>query len=328
MTIVLIGLIITLIIALFTGVAGWIGYEAGKEKASKSYKNQVEQYKNDLEELRKRLKEVSLLEKREKNQSKKTSHSLDLSEIKDYAEAAEYSKNSILESKKRVTKKEIKTEKPKLVIIIDDIGTRSQIKAIRALPWKITPSIFPPTRRHPNTSKIALHLKHYMIHLPMEALNYKYEEDGTLRVSSSESQINEILKKLRQLFPRANYINNHTGSRFTSNIVSMERFFLIAKQYNFNFVDSRTTPKTVVPSVCKSFNEPYLSRDIFLDNKADIGYIKKQLKKAVNLAKKHGYAIAIGHPHSITFKALANSANILKSVDVVYIDEIYKMIKR
>ncbi|WOE70941.1 divergent polysaccharide deacetylase family protein [Hydrogenimonas thermophila] len=324
MTIVLIGLILILVIALFTGVAGWIGYEAGKEKASKSYENQVEQYKNDLEKLRKKLDNTSsFLEKKEKSEPKKVSKSLDLSEIKDYVEAAEHSKKSTIRQKKSIVKKEIKTDRPKLVIIIDDVGSRAQLKAIKSLPWKITPSIFPPTRRHPNTSKLAANLQHYMIHLPMEALNYKYEEDGTLRVQSSESQIDTKVKKLRQLFPNANYINNHTGSRFTSDIISMERFFLIAKQYGFYFVDSRTTPKTVVPMVCKSFNEPYLARDIFLDNKADIGYIKNQLRKAVKIAKKHGYAIAIGHPHSITFKALASSGNILKNVDVVYIDEIY-----
>jgi len=328
MTIVLIGLIFILIIALFTGVAGWIGYEAGKEKASKSYANQVEQYKNDLEKLRKKLDNASFLEKNEKSQPKKASSSLDLSEIKDYVEAAEYSKKSTVRPKKSIIKKEIETDRPKLVIIIDDVGSRSQLKAIKSLPWKITPSIFPPTRRHPNTSKMASNLQHYMIHLPMEALNYKYEEDGTLRVQSSEAQINTKVKKLRQLFPNANYINNHTGSRFTSDLVSMERFFLIAKKYGFYFVDSRTTPKTVVPMVCKSFNEPYLARDIFLDNKADIYYIKNQLRKAVKIAKKHGYAIAIGHPHSITFKALASSGKILKSVDVVYIDEIYNRLNQ
>jgi len=70
-----------------------------------------------------------------------------------------------------------------------------------------------------------------------------------------------------------------------------------------------------------------LARDIFLDNIADIGYIKNQLKKAVKLAKKHGYAIAIGHPHSTTFKALATSGTILKDVDIVYIDELYKTLR-
>jgi len=323
-TIVLIGIIIVLIVALFAGVAGWLGYEAGKENASKSYENQVTQYKNDLEKLRKKLKNIPSTKEKNKNKPKNISKSLELSEIKDYAEAAGYDKSSTLVRKEPVIKKDIKTDRPKLVIIIDDVGFRSQLKAIKALPWRVTPSIFPPTKRHPNTPKLAANLQHYMIHLPMEALNYKYEEDGTLTTRSSKSQIDLKVKELRQLFPKANFINNHTGSRFTSDMLSMERFFLIARKYGFYFIDSRTTPKTVVPVVCKNFNEPYVARDIFLDNKADVGYIKNQLKKAVKLAQKHGYAIAIGHPHRITFKALAHSGSILKSVDVVYMDQLYE----
>ena len=328
MTIILIGLISILVIALFAGVAGWMGYEAGQEKASKRYENQVKQYKNDLEKLRKKLENVSSLEKKNKNRTKKVAKSLDLSEIKDYIEAAEHdNKSSLIVKKESIIKKEIKTNSPKLVIIIDDIASKSQLKAIKSLPWKITPSIFPPAKRHPRTSKIASSLQHYMIHLPMEALNYKFEEDGTLTVKSTKSEIDLKVRELRKLFPRADYINNHTGSRFTSDIVSMEKFFIVAKQYGFYFIDSRTTPKTVVPIVCKNFNEPYLARDVFLDNKADIGYIKNQLKKAIRLAKKHGYAITIGHPHSTTFKALADSKSILKDVDVIYIDELYKEVK-
>jgi len=327
MTIVLIGLICILIIALFTGVAGWVGYEAGKEKASKSYENQVKQYKNDLEKLRKKLEKVPPLEKTDKNKSKKISKPLDLSEINDYTEATEYNKNSTVSHKNPIEKKEIKTDRPKLVIIIDDIASKSQLNRLKSLPWKITPSIFPPSSHRPNTSKIALNLKHYMIHLPMEALNHRFEEDETLKVESSQFEINLKVRNLRKLFPKASYINNHTGSKFTSDTVSMEKLFLAIKEYGFHFIDSRTTPKTVVPIVCKSFNEPYLARDIFLDNKANISYIKNQLKKAVKIAKKHGYAIAIGHPHSTTFKALANSESILRDVDVVYIDELYKNIK-
>jgi len=328
MTVVLIGLISLLVVALFTGVAGWMGYEAGKEKASKIYEDQVKEYKSDLKRLRKRLEEASNLEKVHKSDAKKVFKSLELSEIDDYIQASKSGKSDIVVEKEEIaTKKEIKTNKPKLVIIIDDIASKSQLNRLKSLPWKITPSIFPPNSNRPNTSKIALNLRHYMIHLPMEALNHRFEEDETLRIDSSQFEINLKVKNLRKQFPKAIYINNHTGSRFTSDVASMEKFFLAIKEYGFHFIDSKTTPKTVVPKMCKRFNEPYLARDIFLDNKADIGYIKNQLKKAVKIAKKHGYAIAIGHPHSTTFKALANSESILRDVDVVYIDELYKNIK-
>jgi polysaccharide deacetylase 2 family uncharacterized protein YibQ len=36
------------------------------------------------------------------------------------------------------------------------------------------------------------------------------------------------------------------------------------------------------------------------------------LKKAVDIAKRKGYAIAIGHPHSSTMQALATAKDILR----------------
>jgi polysaccharide deacetylase 2 family uncharacterized protein YibQ len=42
------------------------------------------------------------------------------------------------------------------------------------------------------------------------------------------------------------------------------------------------------------------------------------------MAKKRGYAIAIGHPHKMTMQALSSAAAIFNDVELVYIDEIYK----
>ena len=43
---------------------------------------------------------------------------------------------------------------------------------------------------------------------------------------------------------------------------------------------------------------------MFLDNKNDKAYILGQLGKAEKLARKNGYAIAIGHPKTQTYVAL------------------------
>jgi polysaccharide deacetylase 2 family uncharacterized protein YibQ len=42
------------------------------------------------------------------------------------------------------------------------------------------------------------------------------------------------------------------------------------------------------------------------------------------MAKKKGYAIAIGHPHKVTMQALASAKEIFKDVELVYIDELYR----
>ena len=111
-------------------------------------------------------------------------------------------------------------------------------------------------------------------------------------------------------------------------MAAMSRFYPIAKTYGFHFIDSRTTPKTVVPEICKRYGDPYIARNVFLDNEENITYIQNQLKEAVKLARAHGYAIAIGHPHEATLKALARSGKILKGVKLLYIAELYDKIKR
>ncbi len=311
------GTAVFVIIAVLMGLAGWIGYEAGKEHTAKSYEKRIGSYRSDIEKLRDRLKSV-----KPAPVTKPAAAKEDLSEIRDYAAAGGEGTTA-----KPAAKKELTLAKPKLAIIIDDVAFSSQLKEIKALPWKITPSIFPPTPRHPDTPKFARSLHHYMIHLPMEAVSYNHAEKETMTVESSESQMDLRLRKLRHWFPNAKFINNHTGSRFTADAESMVRFYPLAKRYGFTFIDSRTTPKTVVPKIAKLNGDPYVGRDIFLDNKPDVSYIQNQLKKAVRLAKAHGYAIAIGHPHTTTLKALAKSKAILKGVDVVYMDELYAIIR-
>ena len=65
--------------------------------------------------------------------------------------------------------------------------------------------------------------------------------------------------------------------------------------------------------------------NIFLDNKLKYDYIQTQLKKAIAMAKKSGYAVAIGHPHKITLKVLNESKHLLKDLNMVYVNKIPKI---
>ena len=217
------------------------------------------------------------------------------------------------------------TKKPKLVIIIDDVHTRAQLSAIQALKLKVTPSIFPPYKISPDSHMLAQGLKHYMIHLPMESGNTQFNKQyKTLKVSFSNRKIENRVKELRILFPKAKYMNNHTGSVFTSDYASMHFLYKVMKKHGFVFVDSRTVNSTKVREIAHGFGDAYVARDIFIDNEHKVPYIHKQLKKAVALAKKKGVAVAIGHPHTVTMRALASAKDIFKEVELVYIDGIYK----
>lgn len=216
----------------------------------------------------------------------------------------------------------IKTNKPKLVIIFDDVTTQSQINQINAIGYRTNISVMPPTSTHPNSAKIAQDLPFYMIHFPLEAKYFKGEEAHTLHIGDSYERIEKRVAQIRQWYPNAKYTNNHTGSKFTAHKQSMDYLFKALKKYDFIFMDSRTTSKTVAKEMASKYGMPYIGRNIFLDNEQNFEYIQNQLKKAIRIAKKNGYAIAIGHPHQATIKTLAKSKHLVKDLELIYLNQL------
>ncbi|WP_149709971.1 divergent polysaccharide deacetylase family protein [Campylobacter concisus] len=211
----------------------------------------------------------------------------------------------------------------KLVLIIDDVATFEHASMVKSIGLKITPSIFPATKTHPDTPNIARTFEFYMIHLPMQAKHFDSPEIGTLTINESFESMHEKIKKIRRDFPRAKYTNNHTGSRFTSDYDAMDKAYRALIEQGFIFVDSKTIAQTAVARAAKKYNQPYISRDIFLDDDPSAAAVRRELIAAVNLAKKRGYAIAIGHPKKNTIAVIkASKNNILKDVEVVYLKDI------
>ncbi len=209
---------------------------------------------------------------------------------------------------------------PKLAIIMDDIHSFSEAFALKQISLPITPSIFPASSTHPDTPQIARMFAHYMVHLPMEAFCYDHPEERTLRVEDDRATIMRRLEKIRREFPRCIALNNHTGSKFTSDPEAMRRFFSVVSRLHMHFIDSRTSPTSVAERIAPLYHLRIKSRNVFLDNEANVTYILRQLSQAVAYAKRHGSAIAICHPRPETFRALKRCAPLLDGVEPVYVD--------
>lgn len=216
-----------------------------------------------------------------------------------------------------------KTKQAHLAIIIDDMANISQVKALQALNLKVNPSFFPSDKNHIDTPKLALKFDFYMVHLPLAAINYAKPELDTLNPNDTQERIFKKIKQIKKDFKDLKFINNHTGSLFTSNEEAMKKLYKAFEKEGLIFVDSKTIASSKAPKVAKALGQIYIQRDVFLDNQDDVAYIKKQLMDAVKLAKKKGFAIAIGHPRKNTFKALEQSKDLLESVELVYLSEIY-----
>jgi polysaccharide deacetylase 2 family uncharacterized protein YibQ len=308
------------------------GYFLGQQDRGNSQTSIVKTYKSyDIESKKKLLDDLSKI-KTQKPQEKKETSVSKVPKIEKQTVVKTLPAKKVKEEKKIQALKKQKNislaalgGKPKLVIIIDDVSTSAQLKRIKALDIKVTPSIFPPSELSMKSHRFAKGLDHYMIHLPMSSSSKQFNKQfKTLKTTYTKVQIEARAKELRRLFPTARYINNHTGSVFTNDYKAMQTLYTALRNEDFVFVDSRTIASTKVPRIAAKFGDAYVARDIFIDNEHTVPYIHTQLRQAVTMAKKKGYAIAIGHPHRMTMKALRSAGGIFKEVELVYIDEIYK----
>ena len=302
------------------------------EKNLETEENKKEIFEQELKkdilkevlEKQKEIEKSKIEEKVEIKQAKEPSKEIEDEIIE---EKTKIEKPAIKEKKELITKKDrykydLKT-KPKLVIIIDDVVSKSQKDKILNIGYPITMAFLPPNSGHKESAIIAQNLPFHMIHFPMQASkNFKNIEVNTLNISDSYETIEARVKQLRVLYPNATYTNNHTGSVFTENYEAMDKLFRALKKYNFIFVDSKTTPNSVAKELSIKYQMPYIVRDTFLDNDRSFTAIQNQLKDAIRVAKKQGFAIAIGHPYEVTFKVLKESKHLLNDVEPIFLNKL------
>jgi len=214
-----------------------------------------------------------------------------------------------------------KIEKPKeklpcrISIIIDDIGWNLDvIKEVEDIKQPLNLSVLPFT---PYGEEIIEKLKNknfeFMLHLPLEPLPPNSCLDkGAINTKMSEEEIREKFNAdIEPLYSYVKGVNNHMGSLFTSNREKMEILLEEIKERNLFFIDSKTSSNSYGYSIAKKLGIPTGQRDVFLDYSPeekfpDPEYIREQLYKLVQQAKKKGRAIGIGHPRKNTFEVLKN----------------------
>ncbi|MBU1195586.1 MAG: divergent polysaccharide deacetylase family protein [Proteobacteria bacterium] len=203
----------------------------------------------------------------------------------------------------------VKDHVPKIAIIIDDIGYDRKIaRALSDLNPDITFSVLPFSPFGKSISE-KLHQKGFqlMLHLPMEPVEYPDVNPGPGAILSTmpPDVLLENLKKAIQDVPYVEGVNNHMGSKLTMQSDQMNQIFTILKKDNLFFIDSRTAPKSACKASARLLQIRFAQRDVFLDNVQDEKYITGQFKQLIRHARKHGFAIGIGHPYKATLDALS-----------------------
>jgi hypothetical protein len=94
------------------------------------------------------------------------------------------------------------------------------------------------------------------------------------------------------------------GSKATEDPRVMKALMEIIKKEGLFYVDSHTSPRTVGPQAARQAGVAFGSNDRFIDQEKDLEAIKKAIRLAMKKAKREGKAIAIGHPHPLTARAI------------------------
>jgi len=195
----------------------------------------------------------------------------------------------------------------RVAIVIDDLGVdRRRTERTIALKGPLTLSFLAYASDLPHLTEAARHAGHeLLVHVPMEPMSHS-ENMGPNGLAIDLSR-DELLRRLRWDLGRfEGYvgINNHMGSRFTSDAPSMIAVMEELKARGLLFIDSRTIASTMGGELAQRLGVPTASRDVFLDNERDATAVAERLAMLEATARRHGSAIAIGHPHDGTLAEL------------------------
>ncbi|MGK3143707.1 divergent polysaccharide deacetylase family protein [Pantoea sp. C2G6] len=194
----------------------------------------------------------------------------------------------------------------KLAIVIDDVGYRpTEENKVLQMPQAISVAVLPNApHAHEMATKAHQGGHEVLIHLPMAPLSKQPLEKDTLTPEMSGEEVARIMRNAVNNVPYAVGLNNHMGSRMTSSLPGMQKVMQALNHYHLYFLDSMTIANSQAVPAAQGTQVRVLKRRVFLDDSQDINAIRQQFSRAVKLAQRDGYAIAIGHPHPNTVRVL------------------------
>lgn len=189
-------------------------------------------------------------------------------------------------------------ESVRLAILIDDGGNNSSHgDRILALDNRLTLAILPNT---PFAAEIAEKGAQkgfeIMLHMPMETDSATVQSvPGTVFTRMEKDEIQKLTNAAIDQIPHVVGINNHTGSKFTSDREKMGYVLEVLQSRGLYFIDSVTINTTVAFNVAREMGVPSGRRDVFLDDSTDIASVRRQFAILLETVQEQGSAIGIGH---------------------------------
>lgn len=198
--------------------------------------------------------------------------------------------------------------RPMIAVVIDDLGVdKRRSERVITLRPPLTLAWMTYAEDLPRVTLAAHQRGHeLMLHVPMQPMGESWDPGpDVLEVGVHPEENRRRLNWGLDRFDGFVGVNNHMGSRYTGDRVGMRVVMEELKKRGLLFLDSVTTDKSVAPELARNYAVPFAARQVFIDNEQSVTQVLGQLAKAEAYARKHGAAIAIGHPHDATIEALS-----------------------
>ena len=190
-------------------------------------------------------------------------------------------------------------DEKKVAIVIDDFGNNMKgTKEILSLPATLTVAVMPFLTTTKEDAELAHKIGHEVIlHLPMEPRKGKKSWLGPGAITTDLSD-EEIFKRVNAAIddvPHIVGINNHMGSKATSDERVMRIVLGVCKERGLFYLDSKTSGKSVVAEIATELGVPYLENELFFDEVYTTKHIIKQTNQLIRKMDEQDSIIAIGH---------------------------------
>ncbi len=146
-----------------------------------------------------------------------------------------------------------------------------------------------------------------LLDLPMEPMRYPAIDPGPRALLVSLSSI-EILDRLDWHLGRATGytgVTHDMGSRFTASRDALRPVLAAIKARGLYFLDSRTSSRSQGVKLASSMGLRVAANDRFLDAQASREAIEGRLAEIERIARRRGFAVAVGHPFPVTLDRIA-----------------------
>ena len=183
-------------------------------------------------------------------------------------------------------------------IVLDDGGHNlSHLKPFLDLKIPLTIAVLPNLAYSKQSANLTVQYgKTLILHQPMQAINLSTDPGpNAIMPQMSAAQIRSLVSENLDSLGVKIGLNNHEGSLITADTYAMKAVMEVCKSRGMFFLDSRTNSQSVCKSVASEYGVKLYERNIFLDNTPNQDDMIAMFKSGIEIAKKNGSVVMIGH---------------------------------